>query len=314
LAFDSFWLRALHALLPDRPGATQGGLEALLRLLYAVFVIRSLGAHMMQRTTNRAEKPTTYDVYIDESSQTKLRYLVIGGLVVPKPYADKFEAHIIEARGPDYPTIDADGKHPMKWGKAKSRNDLDAYKKIIDAFFRFPQKHKLPLGLDVNLHCIAVDMTKRDDNKYNFGDADIGFSKDVNCLCVSVIGRHYRKANFHLYPDKRSTKQSLLMALNIMNSTSALYPGESRFLPFQKMDWAETEDIQALQIVDIIIGAIAYKLNRHYEAPDGNKTKKALCDFILKSARIADVFKNTPPRWRISIFHRNFSPFAKKRR
>jgi hypothetical protein len=260
----------------------------------------------------KAEKPATYNVYIDESSQTKLHYLVIGALVIPKPHADNFEAHIIKARGPKYPPTDAAGKHAMKWQKAQGGADLLAYKRLIDAFISFPRDDKVPFGWDVNIHCIAVDMTKRDDQKYSFGNADIGFTKDLNCLCVDVLGRHYRKAKFHLYPDKRTTNQSLLTVLNIMNNTLALYQDENRFLPFQKMDWAETEDVQALQVVDVVIGALAYKLNRHYEEPEANKTKKALCEYILKKARIADVFANTPPRWRVGIFHRNFSPFHKK--
>jgi hypothetical protein len=266
----------------------------------------------MQHIINPGEKPTTYNVYIDESSQTKMRYLVIGGLVIPKEYADRFEADILAARGPDYPAIDSDGKHAIKWGKAKSRDDLATYKRVIDAFFQFLQKHNVPLGFDVNVKCVVVDMTKRDDRKYSFGDADIGFSKDVNCLCVSVIGRYYRKSMFHLYPDKRTTRQSLITALNIMNATAAKYGDDSRFLPFQKLDWRETEDVQALQIVDIIIGALAYKLNRHYEAPDANKTKKELCDYIFRRARIRNIFKNSAPKDRITYFHRNFSPFGRK--
>lgn len=257
----------------------------------------------------RAEKPTTYNVYIDESSQTKMHYLVIGALVVSKPFAEAFEAHILEARDDKHPSIDTAGiKHAMKWAKAQGHDDLNAYKNVVEAFFRFSGKHKVPIGIDTHIHCIAVDMTKRDDKKYSFGDADIGFSKDINCLCVHVLGRHYRKANFHVYPDKRTTKQSLMTGQNIMNSTLALYQDESRFLPFQKMEWRETEDIQALQVVDIVIGALAYKLNGWREVASGNKTKKALCDYILQRAKIGDVFKNTPPRWPIGIFHRNFSP------
>lgn len=243
-----------------------------------------------------------------------MHYLVIGALVVPKPFAEAFETHILEARGPKHPAVDAKGKHAMKWQKAQGHDDLIAYKSVIDAFFLFPKKHNLPLGLDAHMHCIAVDMTKRDDQKYSFGDADLGFCKDINCLCVDVLGRHYRKAKFHLYPDKRTTKQSLLMSLNVMNSTLARYQDENRFLPFQKMDWAETEDVQALQIVDIVIGAIAYKLNGWREVPGANKTKRELCDHILLTkAKIGNVFVNTPPRWRINLFHRDFSPFAKRR-
>jgi hypothetical protein len=257
----------------------------------------------------------TAEVYIDESSQTKNHYLVIGGLVIPKDYAARLEAHIIEARGPKFTPIDSNGDHhTIKWEKAKGHDHLIAYTRVIDAFFRFFQKHPAPMDTPAIVHCIAVDMTKRDDKKYNYGDADIGFSKDLNCLCVDVIGRRYRNAVFHLYPDRRTTNQTLASAQQIMNATIATYEDETRFVPFRKIDWAEPEQFQALQVVDIIIGALAYKLNRHYEADKPNKTKKALCDFIFSRAKIGDVYKNTLYYQRgITIFHRNFSPFPKKR-
>ena len=262
------------------------------------------------------ERPTTYNVYIDESSQTKLHYLVLGGLVVPKPFAANFETAIVEARGPRYPAVGADGRqHAMKWERAKSRNDLVAYKRVIDTFWQYPTKSRMPVGMDLNIHCVAVDMTKRDNRKYSFGNADIGFSKDLNCLAVSIIGRQYRLAKFHLYPDRRTTNQSLMTGLNIMNNTCAQYEDENRFSPFEKMDWAECEDLQALQIVDIVIGALAYKLNGHYDKPEANKTKKALCEHILARAKICDVAKNTSfMQRRITLFHRNFSAFSRRKR
>jgi hypothetical protein len=42
-----------------------------------------------------------------------------------------------------------------------------------------------------------------------------------------------------------------------------------------------------LQVSDILIGAIAYRLNRHYDAPNANPDKKKLCDYILEKGSIA---------------------------
>jgi hypothetical protein len=255
-----------------------------------------------------------YDVYIDESSQTKCHYCVIGALAILPEYVPLLVADIIEARGHKFPiTYQTGGPRSIKWEKAKGHDHLIGYSKVMDAFFRFSQKHKPPIGFEPKVHCIAVDMTKRDDKQYNFGDADLGFCKDVNSLCVSVIGRRYKTARFHLYPDRRTTKQSLTTALNIMNNTSALFEDESRFLPFEKMDWAETEDFQQLQLVDIVIGAIAFKLNGWRDVAKPNKTKAALCDMIVKRTKIPSVFKNTPPYVRlVTIFHRNFSGHKKR--
>jgi hypothetical protein len=37
-----------------------------------------------------------------------------------------------------------------------------------------------------------------------------------------------------------------------------------------------------LERFDILIGAVAYRLNRHYDRPSANADKTRLCDFVLK--------------------------------
>jgi hypothetical protein len=171
----------------------------------------------------------------------------------------------------------------------------------------------MPSALNVSINCIVVDTHKKDDTQYSEGDADIGFNKEVNFLCVRIIGRKHKTSLFDIYPDKRTTKQDLLMSQSIMNFSAAKYPDEIRFMPFRKLEWAEPEQFQALQVVDIFIGALAYKLNGHYDAPNANTTKKALTDKILKWAKIGDIYKNSPiylPR--LTVFHRSYSAFPKK--
>jgi hypothetical protein len=254
-------------------------------------------------------------VFIDESTTTKHRYLVIGGLVIPSEYAALFEAEMIEARGDLLPTISQQGKpRIIKWQKAKGHDHLEGYGRVIDSYFRFPQKYKMPSNLNVHINCIAVDTSTKDYEQYNEGDADLGFNKQVNYLCVRIIGRKHKTSLFSVYPDKRTTKQDLLMAQSIMNFSAAKYKDEYRFMPFRRLEWAEPEQFQALQVVDIFIGALAYKLNGHYEAPNANFTKKGLCDKILKWAKIGNVFQNTPiylPR--LTLYHRNHSPFKRER-
>ena len=60
-----------------------------------------------------------HNVYIDESSQTKHRFLVIGGLIVASSYAKAFEDAITKAReGTRQPTTRRDGNpFKMKWTK-----------------------------------------------------------------------------------------------------------------------------------------------------------------------------------------------------
>ncbi|NJO34567.1 MAG: DUF3800 domain-containing protein [Rhodospirillales bacterium] len=253
------------------------------------------------------------NVYIDESSQTKHRFLVIGGLVVPLSHADAFEAFIIAARDATIPITKPDGTpRVIKWEKANAYN-LVSYKKVVDAFFAFPMKHKLPLHKHVDVNCVVVDTSKKDLRASGDGDVDIGFNKEVYFLCVPMIGKRFPKELFHVYPDRRNTKHPLSEAREIMN-LGAKKHGDKRDWPYRRLQFRDPESCQALQVVDILIGALAYKLNGHYHKPEAKKAKKELCDYVLGRAKIIDPSKPTPyHRRRIAVMHRDGSQFRRKR-
>jgi hypothetical protein len=85
---------------------------------------------------------------------------------------------------------------------------------------------------------------------------------------------------FHVYPDERNTD----MTMDEMRTI--LCRGFRKQVPsnpnaFRRVQFRKSNDVQALQVSDILIGALAYRLNRHYDRP-GNDDKKALCEYILR--------------------------------
>jgi hypothetical protein len=253
------------------------------------------------------EKDLFTEVYIDESSQTKHRYLVLGGLVVPLSHSALLEVEVIGARGTKFPPKRPDGTpRIIKWEKANGYN-LEAYKRVVDVFFMFPQRYKLPLSKEINIHCVVVDtaIKAEHDRKFSGGDVELGFNKDIYHLCVRDIGRRYKQALFHIYPDRRDTTHSLSQAQLIMNRGLRKH-GDTRDYPVRRLKFADPENSQALQVVDIFIGALAYRLNGHYDKPEANKAKKELCDYILKKSRIIDVFASTPYQRRFTVWHRDY--------
>src|SRR3954469_19798564 len=106
------------------------------------------------------------NVYIDESSHNKHRFLVLGGLVVPLSLAAAFEADIIAARDHIIPITRRDGApRVIKWEKANAYN-LTSYKKVVDAFFTFPMRHKIPLHKYVDINCVANRYQQEDTQRY----------------------------------------------------------------------------------------------------------------------------------------------------
>jgi hypothetical protein len=72
-----------------------------------------------------------------------------------------------------------------------------------------------------------------------------------------------------------------------MNAGARKYSNRTDW-PYRELKFEDPESKQALQVVDILIGAIAYRLNGHYEKPEANAAKRALCDHVLKWAKITN--------------------------
>jgi hypothetical protein len=254
-----------------------------------------------------------HEVYIDESSQTQHKYMVLGGLCVPLSHSAAFEADIIAHRDSTIPVTRPDGTpRIIKWEKLNAYN-LKAYTRVIDAYFTFPMRYNLPLSKSLETHCLAVDTSKKALKATGDGDVEIGFAKEFYFLCVPLIGKRMKRALFHLYPDRRTTKQSLHEARKIMNAGARKY-GDNRPWPYRELRFQDPEMKQALQVVDIIIGAIAFKLNGHYDKPQAKQAKRDLSDYILKRARITNPAVTTPFHLkRITILHRDGSQRPKRK-
>jgi hypothetical protein len=206
------------------------------------------------------ERDKFFNVYIDETSQTEYRYLIIGGLVVPLSHTAQLEADIIAARADTVvPSMQPDGTpRVMKWQKLNAYN-FDVYKRVVDTVFNFRRTYKLPLSKDVAVHCVGVDTSVKSLKDIGAGDMGVGFDKEFHFLCCVILLRRYRQALFMLFPDRREPTTQPRKARDIMNLAAAKY-GDTREFPFRRLIFADPECCQALQAVDIIIGGIAYKL------------------------------------------------------
>jgi hypothetical protein len=104
------------------------------------------------------------DIYIDESSQTKNRYLLIGGIIIPTALVERANTRLALARLPELPHGE------MKWGKV-SNAKLTAYKRYVDCFFGAPEFTRS------HFHCLVVDTRQLDHEGYNSGSKEIGFNR-----------------------------------------------------------------------------------------------------------------------------------------
>lgn len=230
------------------------------------------------------------DIYIDETSQNKHRYLILGGVIIHKLCVNHLDALISEARLPELPFGE------MKWEKV-SRSKLAAYKRVIDVFFRDD-----PLCVPMEFHSVVVHTPDLKDHLYNRGSREIGFNKEVFQLCMK-FSRLYKTQLFHVYPDERNTTSSPEELRQILN-LKLRKNRDPRDWPFRRIHFQDSKKVLALQMVDLLIGSIAFRLNGHHLKEGASEAKKELSSHVLAKAGITDVSRDTAVSGKFTIWHR----------
>lgn len=230
-----------------------------------------------------------WDIYIDESSQTKNRFLVLGGILLPASAVPNADSALKDARIPELPHGE------LKWGKV-SRSKYDAYKRYADQFY------DNDIFRTAKFHSLIVDTRQLNHAKFNKGSREIGFNKELYNLATKCA-RLQKTGIFHLYPDYRDTSQRPDDLRNILNH-GRHKSGDNRDWPFRRCQFRDSATTPLLQLVDLLLGALAYGVNKHYEAPDASKHKKDLARHILRRAGIRDLQKDTPMDGKYTVWHR----------
>jgi hypothetical protein len=236
------------------------------------------------REPREFERHLFQNIYIDESSQTGARFLGIGGIVITREYAARFEEAIINARGKRLPLVHRDGKpREIGWSSCK-RGDYESYKAVVDAFFEF-KKGMAPSSFhSCKFHCSVAD-THVIGRSYATGEkGQRGFEREIYYHCLLLARSYYDQNLFHIYPDDRSWKTAPRDLSLIMNR-GIKRQGDKRDYPFRRFLPCSSHEIQALQVSDILLGALMYRFNGRYDGPQATPDKRMLSDYILTRAR-----------------------------
>ena len=222
-----------------------------------------------------------HNIYIDESSQNDHDYMVLGGIVVPLAFAAQLEKDIDNAKPENFRGLGKDG-FPREVGwKLTSKGSFARYKKIIDAYADFAYRNMqgvLNAG-KVQMFYSVVDL-RLPGRAYTGGErGSIAFERELyfHCVKISKRGKEYL---WHIYPDERSTKSKGYKLSTIM-SRGMVKSGSTKPWPARRLKYRDSRDIQALQVSDIVCGAIAFYLNGHYHKPNANADRKQLCDYVI---------------------------------
>lgn len=174
---------------------------------------------------------------------------------------------------------------------------MAAYKRVIDVFFDNDQR--IP---QLDFHSLHVDTTRIDHRRFNSGSREIGFNKEIYQL-LTKCSRLYRSSYFHCYPDKRTTSSST-EELRLILNRGARKSSDGRDWPFRRLAFRDSAKSLSLQMVDVLLGAIAFKLNGHYDAVGASPAKRELSDYILSRGRVRDPVAGTGRTGKFTIWAR----------
>lgn len=229
-------------------------------------------------------------VFVDESSQTKHRFLLLGSLIIFMEELGVLTDALAAARLPELPSGE------IGWTKV-SRTKLDAYRRFVDVFFDNPGGHR-----PFEFHSLCIDTHRLQDGIWNNGSREIGFNKEIFQLC-SKMARLHTSRLIYVYLDSRQTKSSTDELRLILNRHRA-NKGDAREWPFRRVHFRNSAECQVMQLLDVLLGAVAYRLNGHDTMPGASPAKVTLSEHILSRANIRDVTRDTNVTGKFTIWHR----------
>jgi hypothetical protein len=227
---------------------------------------------------------TVLHIFCDESRQSKDRYMVLGGIIIPKENIPAFNATMANYRAR------YNMHSELKWSKVKQQK-IEEYKGFIDYFIALSNTNK------IHFKSIVVDNHLVNHKKYNSGDKELGFYKFYYQLILHCFGvKYYKKESdvkFIIHPDELSSKYPLEELKKILNNGISKKLGVS-INPFVSIEPKCSHDSEIAQINDLIIGAIGYEKNGYHLLAGSASGKIELLNYIKQSAGIATLCDTTP--------------------
>jgi hypothetical protein len=206
--------------------------------------------------------------------------MILGGIAIHAEELPNFEAEIEILRA----------KHNMakelKWVRVTNQKYYE-YRAFVDLFFKWLETNRL------TFHCMIIDNHKVRYKDYS-GSYELGFYKFFYQLLLFPFASRYHKNNdLYVLMDQRSTGYPLDDLRTILNNgVQKRYKNDRR--PFRLVEFRNSKKADALQIADIILGALGYRKNGGHTQPGTRQSKLELSEYILRRARVKPDLPNTP--------------------
>ncbi len=227
----------------------------------------------------------TIHIYSDESRHRGERFFLLGGLWVDEKNINEAQKAIDNLRSRNGFKNDAgvcvSFAGEFKWTKV-SRRYLSVYKELIDLFFEFNERDILRFNM------MLVNTFDEVIQSHNNLDGE-GFYKLYYQL---YLHRSLIPAEYRIFPDRIRNKDVRNVNFETVKKTlgrafeskfrNKINPAEwsgARYV--KEIRQVDSRDVNFIQIVDILIGALGYYQNRHFDNKDASKAKKELMKYVI---------------------------------
>ncbi|GLH73253.1 hypothetical protein GETHLI_17550 [Geothrix limicola] len=213
-----------------------------------------------------------YQIYCDESCISD-RYHVIGGLILNR----KHESAIIEKIKTFRSSTNMSKE--LKWTKVKNQK-REQYVQFVDI------GSQLFLDDVAHFHALVIDSHQYDHKKYSAGNAETTFYKMMYQFVLHRFGKYLKVGDrFSLFLDQRSTSYSLSDFKTIMNRGLVKRYGLPQN-PLRDVVPLNSKEHDLIQMADVFMGAIGFRVNGKELAANACSAKLALCAHIEMNLKI----------------------------
>ncbi|HHV61788.1 MAG TPA: DUF3800 domain-containing protein [Firmicutes bacterium] len=204
-------------------------------------------------------------VYGDESRQTGAKYMVLGAMWIDPAWEEVLVNDCMDFRNR------TGMYHQLKWKKVSDQK-LEEYKEFIDIFFRHNQQHH------VAFRCIVINTHQLDHKTFNKGDEELGFYK----FYYQLLLHNMQPWNRYLImlDDRKTRKKTRLPTLKIVLNRGIRKKFNLECDIVRNVEPRECEELNQIQMVDILIGAIGYRLNDLHLKAGAKMAKIKLSEYI----------------------------------
>jgi hypothetical protein len=207
-----------------------------------------------------------------KAAKTPHRYLVLGVMAAARRSVPEIEAALGAVRQK------YNHRREIGWTCVNGYK-FGVYEEWLAIFLSFARRQR------IRMTALTLDTHLPANRGWGADDSDLGFNKLIYQLLLHRVGKKYAKVLRPIYGclDSRTTRHRPDDLRQMLNG--GLRNLGFKCNPFREIVFRDSRDSDLIQLVDMLVGGLAYARNGHGEKPDARPHKIELSARICAAER-----------------------------